>query len=89
MKKQKMAQKLSETLDLPGEALGEPCLSVWSERSLRVVNHGGLLQWSDTELSLRWGAGMLLVTGIGLRILAMEEDRLALGGKILRLEWKE
>ncbi len=89
MKKRELAQKLSKTLDLPGEALGEPCLSVWSDRSLRVDHHGGVLQWSDRELSLRWGAGLLHVTGRGLRIRAMEEESLALEGKIISLEWRD
>lgn len=89
MKQREMARKLSETLSLPGQALGEPRLSVWSDRRLTLENHGGILQWSDRELVLRWGRGKLWIAGEELRILAMEEKDLALQGRILCLEWRE
>lgn len=89
MKKQDLAKGLSRALDLPGEALGEAKLSALSDRSLLLENHGGLLHWSDTELLLRFGSGLLRVMGSGLWIRAMEGNRLALEGKLLCLEWKE
>lgn len=89
MNKEQLAQRLSETLALPGEALGEPRLSLWSDRRVCLENHGGILHWSDTELSLRWGTGLLLITGEQLQILAMEEKTLALQGRIRSLVWKE
>ena len=89
MKHLPLVQKLGEKLELPGEALGEPKLSIWGDRLALLENHGGILHWSDELLALRWGGGSLLLHGADLRIRAMDGGTLLLGGRLERLEWKE
>ncbi len=89
MKHLPLVQKLGEKLELPGEALGEPKLSIWGDRLALLENHGGILHWSDELLALRWGGGSLLLHGRDLRIRAMDGAVLLMSGTLTELEWKE
>ena len=89
MKELPLARKLGEKLELPGEALGELKLSIWSDRLALLENHGGIQHWSGELLALRCGGGSLLIHGRELQIQAMDGGALLLRGKLTGLEWKE
>lgn len=89
MKDLPLARKLEEKLELPGEALGELKLSVWSDRLALLENHGGILHWSGELLAVRCGRGTLLLSGRDLQIQAMDGGALLLRGKLTGLTWKE
>lgn len=78
-----------EKLDLPGEALGEPRLSIWGDRRALLENCGGILHWSPELLAVRWGGGSLLLYGRQLQILSMDGSALLLSGILERTEWRE
>lgn len=83
------AELLAQTLELPEEALtGAAKLSVTAGKRALVENHRGILSYGEERIVLRVARGKLCINGSGLRLLAMTEERIYIGGRIQCVEWE-
>lgn len=71
-----MKEKLSDRM------LPPPTVTV-TEEYVVIENTDGICTFSDCEIAVRRKGGMIIVTGEGLIISRLEEERLVLGGKIV------
>lgn len=88
-KRMSFSGELAERLELPGEALGELKLSVTGDCRALVENHRGLLTCTEERISLRIRQGILSLTGVDLRIEAMNGRELLIAGRLYKVEWEE
>lgn len=86
---QERAEELAEALELPEDALlGSAKVTVTAGRRLMVDNHGGILSYSDGQITIKLTRGKLSILGDGLHLSAMTHDRLIISGRIRTLEWE-
>lgn len=83
------AEELARELELPEDALlGSAKLTVTAGRRAMVENHRGILSYADTRIVIRLARGSLVVSGSGLRLLAMTKEYIFIGGHIQNMEWE-
>ncbi|MBR2667887.1 MAG: sporulation protein [Oscillospiraceae bacterium] len=85
---QTLLARLAETFDLPGEAVaGEFRLEVTGGRELRMENHRGILNYSDTEIRISAGRSEVCVRGTDLTLRAMNDRELLITGLLLQIDF--
>ena len=79
---------VAELFDLPADVVaGLPRLELVGNRQLYLEHHMGLLAYSDTQIDVNTGFGVLRVRGQRLTLLAMTGEELRISGKIDGVEW--
>ena len=79
---------VAELFDLPADVIaGLPRLEMVGSRQLYLEHHTGILSYSETQIDVNTGNGILRVKGERLTLLAMTAGELRIGGRILCLEW--
>lgn len=79
---------VAELFDLPADVIaGLPRLEMVGSRQLYLEHHTGILSYSDVQIDVNTGNGVLRVKGERLTLLAMTAGELRIGGRILSLEW--
>src|SRR5690554_5571953 len=88
LKKERFRAKIAEYFELPSDVvLDLPRLVLTGDRQLVVENHRGLKMYSCTEVGLQTTVGSLTVSGEALNIKLITADRVAIDGRITRVEW--
>ena len=78
----------AERFDLPADIVaGLPHLEMVGRREVYVEHHTGILSYSEEQIDANTTAGVLRITGQGLRLTAMTAEELRIGGTILSLSW--
>ena len=84
MRGHKLLEKTAAALELPPEvALNEVKLSVVGGRELRAANHRGILIYESGRIVFRCSGGTVTVSGSGLRLTELNEERLRINGQLL------
>ena len=79
---------VAELFDLPADVVaGLPRLEMVGSRQLYVEHHTGILSYSDEQLDVNTGSGVLRITGERLSLLAMTAGELRVGGRIDGVVW--
>ena len=87
-KRQALLMNLAERLELPQEALaGAARLTVTGGRRALIENHRGILEYGGERIAVSTSQGRLIVSGAGLRLLAMNRHELLIGGAVQDVEW--
>lgn len=84
----KLAEDVSDFLDLPEDAvLGSARVEITAGKRLLIDNHHGVLSYSEETVTVLLPDGKLAVYGDRLRMKAMTERQLLIGGRIDSVEW--
>ncbi len=85
--KKDFVSTVSNRLSLPAEALSaSPLIQLHGRQCLSVENHGGILEYTDTELKIAVKGGFLRIKGRDLSIGRMSRRCLEIRGRISGLE---
>ena len=89
MKKlRELPYELADKLELPEDVLlGSAKLTVTGGRSAVIENHRGVLEYTDERIVVAVPRGKVCLDGTGLRLKAMNENELLVGGRIRNIEW--
>ncbi len=83
MAKKEIMLHVAELFDLPGDvAAGLPHMELLGNREFFMERHGGILSYSDTEITLSAGSLTVQVRGRALQLLAMTGQEIRIGGYI-------
>ena len=83
MAKKEIMVHVAELFDLPGDlAAGLPHMELLGNREFFMERHGGILSYGDNEIALSAGALQVQVRGRALRLIAMTEQEIRIGGYI-------
>ena len=83
MAKKEIMLHVAELFDLPGDlAAGLPHMELLGNREFFMERHGGILSYGDSEIILSAGALQVRVRGRVLRLIAMTEQEIRIGGYI-------
>ena len=84
----KLAEDVSELLDLPEDAvLGSARVEITAGKRLLIDNHRGVLNYSEETVTALLPDGKLTVCGDRLRMKAMTDRQLLITGRIDSVEW--
>ncbi len=90
MAKKEILYHVAELFDLPGDlAAGLPHMELLGNREFFMERHGGILSYGDTEITLGAGVMTVRVRGRELRLLAMTDQEIRLGGYIADVSFLE
>lgn len=85
--KKDFVSSVSDRLAIPPEAVSTvPLIQLRGKKSLCVENHGGILEYSDTEVKIAVKGGSLTVRGSGIYICRMTKKCLEIHGRFVGLE---
>ena len=80
---EKLLAEASERIDLPVDALaGVPRMELIGSREFSMEPHGGLREYSKDRIVIQSRIGPVCVTGSGLNIRLMNQERLVIGGNV-------
>ena len=81
MAKKEIMLHVAELFDLPGDlAAGLPHMELLGNREFFMERHGGILSYGDNEITLSAGKVTVRVRGRALRLIAMTEQEIRIGG---------
>ena len=82
-KPEKLFVRLSERLDLPGQAvIREPQVLLSGDRQLTVEGHRGIRPYGPERIEVRTGRGCVCVEGRDLRVTLMNPGCTVIRGKL-------
>lgn len=82
-KRKSVAQKISENLDVPLEALKKiPMIEMCGNHEMGISECHGLLEYSDRKIGLRLCEGDIEISGEGLSMQTYHDTRIVIAGKI-------
>ena len=89
MKKlRELPYELADKLELPEDVLlGSAKLTVTGGRSAVIENHRGVLEYTAERIVVAVPRGKVCLDGTGLRLKAMNNNELLVGGRIRNSEW--
>ena len=83
MAKKEIMLHVAELFDLPQDlAAGLPHMELLGNREFFIEGHGGILSYGEEEISLSAGKLTVRVRGQQLRLIAMTEQEVRIGGHI-------
>ena len=83
MAKKEIMLHVAELFDLPGDvAAGLPHMELLGNREFFMERHGGILSYGEEEIVLSAGSLTVRVRGRKLRLIAMTEQEIRIGGYI-------
>ena len=77
-----LTEKISDVFDVPGEAAGQPRITLTGTGRLNIENHRGITGYSPDEIRVNSPCGAVSVKGRDLRIAAMSSGELLITGRI-------
>lgn len=84
---QKILEAASERLDLPGDiTAGLPKLELTGFSQLSVEHHKGVLEYTDTAVTVAVGIGNVRITGTRLSITLMNHSFVVITGRLSNVE---
>lgn len=85
--KKEFVSLIGEKLSLPPESIGEiPLMEMRGNRSIRVENHRGILEYNDEMIKISVKHGAVMIFGAELQILCMSEKSIEIRGRIRSVE---
>ena len=79
---------VAELFDLPADVVaGLPRVEMVGGRQLYVEQHNGILSYSEEQIDVNTGCGVLRLRGRGMTLMAMTAEELRIGGQIDAVEW--
>lgn len=90
MKKNKFEniEHMAHLLSLPADAvLGSSRVELLSDKQALVINHEGLIEYSDVQICINSKGRIIKISGSELCVAAMNQNALKLTGKIKSLEF--
>ncbi len=86
---QRIKRKLATTLDLPEAVLlDQATIHLMGDAEAKIVNHKGLLQYTNTCIKARSSQGVIEVVGGGLEIISFSSSEIKIRGKIQQVMLK-
>ena len=78
-------EKAVQRVAIPAEALGQCRILISGDGYVSIENHKGLLEYSESCITLSRRGGIIKVQGENLSISAMDREGMVIKGKILAL----
>ena len=79
---------LANRLELPEEAVaGAAKVTVTAGRKALIENHRGIMEYGPEKIVISTERGKLSLSGSALRIMAMNQNDLLIGGDLQYAEW--
>ncbi len=78
-----LRKRVADSLDLPASAVaGTPRLEIIGFSELTLEPYGGIVQFTDTEITLKVAYGTVTIQGKSLTIRRMNQERITVGGQL-------
>ena len=85
----RFSEFLAERFGMPKDVIMDlPRVSICGDREIYIENHKGLLEYSDNIIRVKMNDGIIDISGVGLRIIAMERDRLIVNGVLEHVKFE-
>lgn len=82
-RKKDLLQRLTDSLDLPGEPLpGQPLVELAGDSRVLIENHHGVTRYGRDEIQVKVKYGCVCVKGFGLELARMTGEQLIICGHI-------
>lgn len=86
----KFTELLAESLGMPKDVMMDlPRVSICGDREIYIENHKGLLEYSDNMIRVKMNDGIIDISGTGLRIIIMEQDRMVVNGVLENINYEK
>ena len=77
----KLSEFIADTMRIPKDVVMDlPRVSVCGDREIYIENHKGLVEYTDSDIRIKMRGGIMRVSGVSLRIIVMEYDRIVING---------
>ncbi|HIU56343.1 MAG TPA: sporulation protein YqfC [Candidatus Ornithomonoglobus merdipullorum] len=77
----KLSEFIADTMRMPKDVVMDlPRVSVCGDREIYIENHKGLVEYTDSDIRIKMRGGIMRVSGVSLRIIVMEYDRIVING---------
>ena len=87
-KPNKILLKASDMFDVSADIIaGRSRIEITGNRELLIENHGGIIEYGETEIDINAGELIVRIRGDGLQIRAMNAGAISLSGVILSVEF--
>ncbi|MDD2480542.1 MAG: sporulation protein YqfC [Lutispora sp.] len=82
-KSYKIKEKISDAFELPKDiTLDIPKITILGADSATVENHKGVMSYSDNQIIINTGCGILIISGQNLAIKSIIQEEIIIIGKI-------
>lgn len=82
-KSYKIKEKISDAFELPKDiTLDIPKITILGADSATVENHKGVMSYSDNQIRINTGCGILIISGQNLAIKSIIQEEIIIIGKI-------
>ncbi len=82
-KKEVLAQRVADALDVPLDVLCDvPRIEMVGKSSIRIENFRGILDYTETRLTVNTNAGILEIDGSNIFIESITDEDLTLKGEL-------
>jgi len=79
----KIKEKISDALELPKEiTLDIPKITILGAESVTIENHKGIISYSDNQIRVNTGCGILSISGQRLAIKSIIQEEIIITGQI-------
>ena len=86
----KISEFLAESFSMPKDVMMDlPRVSICGDREIYIENHKGLLEYSDTIIRIKMNDGIINISGTGLRIIVMEQERMIINGDLEQINYEK
>ena len=77
----KLSEFIADTMRMPKDVVMDlPRVSVCGDREIYIENHKGHVEYTDSDIRIKMRGGIMRVSGVSLRIIVMEYDRIVING---------
>lgn len=77
----KLSEFIADTMRMPKDVVMDlPRVSVCGDREIYIENHKGLVEYTNSDIRIKMRGGIMRVSGVSLRIIVMEYDRIVING---------
>ncbi len=81
---------IAESASLPKDVILDlPRISICADKEIFIENHKGILEYTDLSLRIRMNDGIINISGKGLRIVIMRDDRMVINGEFECVEYEK
>lgn len=89
MNHDKFFNQLSEYYDLPEDVIiNLPIINMAGNQKMVIENHEGIVQYTDSQISIKIKKSLLIVEGVELKILQYAKDEIMIKGKIITIKFQ-
>ncbi|MGM9937635.1 MAG: sporulation protein YqfC [Candidatus Ornithomonoglobus sp.] len=86
----KLSEYIADKMRIPKDVIMDlPKVSVCGDKEVYIENHKGLLGYNDNEISVKMNDGIMYVCGVGLRIIAIDVNRMVVNGDLTGVKYEK